>query len=83
MDSGSRKTFSNLFSRQTTPKKNTPQTTVVSRGRTPTKHYFLSNQTPGEGPREVSSTCFIFIKCDTLLLHLARQDELHQGGREA
>jgi hypothetical protein len=25
-------------------------------GRTPTKHYFLSNQTPGEGPREVSTT---------------------------
>ena len=25
----------------------------------------------------------IFIKRDALLLHLARQDELHQGGRES
>jgi hypothetical protein len=53
MDSGSRKTFSNLFSRQTVPLKNTPQVTVVSRsgGVDPNKTLFPIQPDPRRGSK--------------------------------
>ncbi len=53
MDSGSRKTFSNLFSRQTVPLKNTPQVTVVSRsgGVDPNKTRFPLQPDPRRGSK--------------------------------
>ena len=53
MDSGSRKTFSNLFSRQTAPLKNTPQVTVVSRsgGVDPNKTRFPIQPGPRRGSK--------------------------------